>query len=587
MRELRDLQFSKREAPHVNFKQAFSRASHSSRPQPTRQKKNACIRERDMVLFVLSTEESALVRGGFFRRSRENKGKNNMKQLKFMLAAATAIGLATAAQADTSKLIDNENFENRDVGTLGRELTGWSYSDPANAEQDDDSRVELDGSNKALKVNTGTKPLLRHLNDDAGTAVDMTAEGFESLYIDTMVQFTVTPDGETPEVSKDADGNVLDKLMIYLQEVPEVKNEEGTVTTPATTKLKVKCGKIKTVGAQWNVSEQTCTVEDYTVEPNKWYRLVVTATIGEKKHPHFTIQLGRSTDSALTSITATEEPTGKFASLKKSDSSLTYVGFAGEGMVDDLTVATITTATSVDFTLKLSWGDGFSGVTYTIDNGEAQTPVNGGDITVEEGKTLKIDYVLEDWYKIVGTPVLEYTAADDVTETLALAAEKAANVDSEGNVEITTDTTPADVYVSGGSFASVATEEDVAKLNKALTWAKKVAGKTTASAAGALVSELNFADGDETEAEAAYLLNCDPSDADALKDAKDNFKFEAFDPETFDAVNVANWVQSVREALNGKGYNGTVEIHGATTLEKGGDWAKDKPGAFYKAVLTK
>ena len=54
-----------------------------------------------MVLFPLSTEESALVRGGFFRRSRENKGKTNMKQLKFMLAAATAVGIAAAAQADT------------------------------------------------------------------------------------------------------------------------------------------------------------------------------------------------------------------------------------------------------------------------------------------------------------------------------------------------------------------------------------------------------------------------------------------------------------------------------------------------------
>ena len=52
-----------------------------------------------MIPFELSTEESALVRGGFFRRSRENKGKTNMKQLKFMLAAATAVGLAAAAQA--------------------------------------------------------------------------------------------------------------------------------------------------------------------------------------------------------------------------------------------------------------------------------------------------------------------------------------------------------------------------------------------------------------------------------------------------------------------------------------------------------
>ena len=41
--------------------------------------------ERNLIPFSLSTEESALVRGGFFRRSRENKGKTNMKQLKFML----------------------------------------------------------------------------------------------------------------------------------------------------------------------------------------------------------------------------------------------------------------------------------------------------------------------------------------------------------------------------------------------------------------------------------------------------------------------------------------------------------------------
>ena len=139
-----------------------------------------------------------------------------MKQLKFMLAAATAIGLAAAAQADgvkETKLIDNENFDAIAVDTAATAIDGYSYAGATAA--DNESVVKAGGYNdsaNALQVNTGTDPLLRALEaaGSVATPVPLTAE--KSVYIDTMVQFTVTPEGDTVTAGGE------DKLMIYLKE---------------------------------------------------------------------------------------------------------------------------------------------------------------------------------------------------------------------------------------------------------------------------------------------------------------------------------------------------------------------------------
>ena len=395
-----------------------------------------------------------------------------MKQLKFMLAAATAVGIAAAAQADTSKLIDNENFENQEVGTLGRALTGWSYSDSANAEQDDDSKVELDGSNKALKVNTGTNPLLRHLNDEAGTAVDLTEDGFESLYIDTMVQFTVTPDGDTVSAGDD------DKLMIYLKEVPAAGE------TPASTKLMVKALQFAPESAP-GVGDGIQQVTDVEIDlgekqilANEWYRLVVTAKaqdLGDGTYlPVFSITLdGTPLISGSVSL-ASDASYSNFPSIQGpvAKPTLTYVGFAGEGMVDDLTVATITTATSVDFTLlSFDLDAGVKSVTYTIGENSVTIEADTTEaIQVKHGTTVGISAEAKDWFTL-GDYSTSYTAsADDVEKTITVSSK-----------EVTSD--DIDVTVPTGTPA--------ATVNAALAWAK-AAGKTTAAVEGAANIVANY-----------------------------------------------------------------------------------------------
>jgi hypothetical protein len=123
-----------------------------------------------------------------------------MKQLKFMLAAATAIGLATASQAaeQTNKLVDNENFDSATVGAAATTLMGYSYAGATAT--DNESVVKAGGYNgsaNALQVNTGTDPLLRALSQVQASARKLDLTSYKSVYIDTMVQFTVTPAGDT------------------------------------------------------------------------------------------------------------------------------------------------------------------------------------------------------------------------------------------------------------------------------------------------------------------------------------------------------------------------------------------------------
>ena len=510
-----------------------------------------------------------------------------MKQLKFMLAAATAVGIAAAAQAaDQTNELANDTFDN------DSELSAaYAYIPASDNDNDNESAIVEGGYNssaKALKVNTGTNPLLRSL-DWSGTAarpVDMTEDGFKSLYIDTMVQFTVTPDGDTVSAGDD------DKLMIYLKEVPEVKNENGEVTAAATTKLMVKAAKIVTTaaggiggGVKTTYEPTEVAVDNYTAAPNTWYQMKVESSLNAAGCVVFTIKLKNPlVDSDFITLTNAEalDPNNSalFPSRLGAESkTLTYVGFAGEGMVDDLTVATVTEQTSVDFTFTFSWGDGISAVTYTIGDGEETSVENGTAIEdLAAGTVININVTPADWYALVANPTLSYTVATDNTSAnLDSLVTKLAEVTKDPvtgaeKIVVTETTTPAQVGVLAGSFKDEPAGS--AELNKALTWATSKAGATAANA-GAKVGELDFSNTEETPAEQAYLLNCAPT-AEALQEAKDKFKFDAFDPLNPPAA----------ADFNAKGYNGTVEIHGATTLENGGDWAKDKQGAFYKAVLT-
>ena len=541
-----------------------------------------------MIPFELSTEESALVRGGFFRRSRENKGKTNMKQLKFMLAAAAAFGIATA-QADTQlekTEISSEDFEgeitlNDTAAVLA--LDGFSYEGATAS--DNESVVVAGGANStanALQVNTGTDPLLRKIDTDSNNAVALDAT--KKVYIDTMVQFTVTPEGDTVTAGDN------DKLMIYLKEVPAVKAEDGTVTTPASAKLMVKAGRAvvdDVLGEIVDVEPDDfeVTAENLEVVAGQWYNLKVNA-VNENGLAVFTIFVDDKQLKANVALLPNDVDGYKFPSMvglyneqsNPTATTLDFVGFAGEGKVDELVFSKdVEQETSVDFTFAWS-SDGISAVKYAIGDATEYTLL-GENKTIaglDPEATIKILIEPADWYAVKEGADLEYTASEKSADLDDFVVAVTTKEDGD-NVVVKPNTSATEVGITAPVFA----DADATQLGNVLTWAKK--GSVTIEQ----INSMSFTTtGDPAGAtpeakvvEEAYLLGCSPTEVEAEKKA---FVFPSFAPDMTPA--------QMKAAIEAdKSYNGTVVIEGATTLsdENGKpNWATghDKP-AFYRARL--
>lgn len=519
-----------------------------------------------------------------------------MKQLKFMLAAATAIGLATASQAaeQTNKLVDNENFDAIEAGTAATEITGYSYDGATAA--DNESVVKAGGYNgsaNALQVNTGTDPLLRALKQTSATAQALNLNDYKSVYIDTMVQFTVTPAGDT--VTPGAD----DKLMIYLKE----DLTEGSEAT----NLVIRA-------AAWDVDEgafveggREYIVDEAEITPNNWYRLVVKAkavSLGEGSGylPVFQVCLGGDTDDNLLytsvesgledSLSDSVDFTSEFISMTVENVDgesagsdplkLTYVGFAGEGLVDNLTVATVKEVTSVDF--SFTWSDEkISAVTYTIGAVTGQAVTKGAAITgYEPGTTVTLTVTPATWYKLASADAITYTVPDAVGEPQSLDAyvTAAASADESGNVTVTENTTATDLGITAGGYAGVT---DTTVLGNLMTWATAAAkGGATAATAATLVNSMTFDDNDNPTSDAAkaYLLDCAATE-EAIEDAREDFKLTiSFDKNGAPVVEGPDGAETYK--------NGNIVLKGRASLSEG-EWATADSAAhnFFKAFLTK
>jgi hypothetical protein len=264
----------------------------------------------------------------------------------------------------------------------------------------------------------------------------------------------------------------------------------------------------------------------------------------------------------------------KFPSLVK-DADLTYVGFAGEGKVDDLLVWTVETVSSVDFTFAWTT-DGISAVKYAIGDATEYTTL-GDDKTIADldpEATIKIQIVPAEWYAVKENADLEYTASEESADLNDLVVAVTTKEDGD-NVVVKPNTSATEVGITAPVFA----DADATQLGNVLTWAKK--GSVTIEQ----INSMSFTTtGDPAGAtpeakvvEEAYLLGCSPAEVEAKKEA---FVFEAFDPQN----------PPTAEEFAGKGYNGEVVIEGATTLsdETTGkpNWATghEKP-AFYRARL--
>lgn len=497
-----------------------------------------------------------------------------MKQLKFMLAAATVIGLATAAHADP---LSEEYFNTMNVGDkVTGDTAGFDYNGAA--AENDSEIVQVTSGNNALKVNTGTDPLLRHVWPAGGTDIDLTETNLESLDIDTKVKFTVTP------WTDDVEAKAGDKLMIYLKE--SKTDVDGVLAT----NLVVVAGRVTVTGAGGDDFEDNPANEGITVVPdtvviptttididiNKWYDLKVSSYV-ENDVILFGIKIGNIEleTSELLFADATKGLKA-FPSLVNGldtngdpvPKTVTYVGFAGEGYVDDIVVTKSLAATPVDFILYL--GTGVSAVSYTVDDGEEAT------LTAASNKLNGISFEIKTISYAPGYSAGSVVAGTYDAADLEVNATKA-TIDTEGDDA----TTGAAVGFAGTAFAAT-TGEPLVKL---INWTG--ANRVSADVVNAMSFDSNGNPPGVSTAvaivpEEAYLLNCALS-FEAIEQAKEDFVLTADDLTALMADPTATEGLSVSDK-----YNGTLTIKGATTLEDGGDWAEDKPNAkFFKAFLTK
>ena len=242
-----------------------------------------------------------------------------------------------------------------------------------------------DTNNKYLELSTEGGILWRSINPvqgqgancELGAATNITADG---IYLDTLMQFTPTEDGNTPDY--DADN---DKLVIWL-------NIDSSGAAPVTN-LMVRAAVINADG---DPTPTTFTITNKTASAGEWYRVTIKAfpdISGGDEIPGFQIRLDGDVlmsdtptlDSDYLEIKADSEYGEElkngalFASLLGTDSSPTLqaIGFKGSGALDDI-VWTVDApsypAASIDFTL--TWPSGVTPVSYTVDGGEA-VPLSG------------------------------------------------------------------------------------------------------------------------------------------------------------------------------------------------------------------
>ena len=521
-----------------------------------------------------------------------------MKQLKFMLAAATAVGFAAAAKSAPV----NENFNGYTTDMKGAAITNVVYDSNnqtlisgipgfsfEGTEGDNESAIYAKSEgDMALKVNMGTDPLLCQL--DIGSTVDLNEENLQSLNIDTKVQFTVTPYADKDNVN--AKPNV-DKLMIYLLEVPEVKDETGTVTTPASTKLMVKAARYDQpnfvttfVPTFTPVDVEVSNVE---VVAGEWYRLRINSYL-ENGITLFTIKLDNTDLVADTALYDAEKKV--FPSLLgNSSTTLTYVGFAGEGNVDDLVVTKSYLATSVDFTLAL--GEGVSSVKFTIGEDSYTLDAETTEMTIEDlalnSKAVITEVKYADYYipadgDLVKDSEIALNAA--IVSKVVKASTKLNKV--EGEVTPETAKTEYGVAENAQIFTSTsdnATEAGAeitsAQIAKILDWNNRVNGGKIAD-----VNSMKFVAGepDGNSAE-AFLLNC--STAELAKE-KEEFKFS---PEDLASLMTSGLSATGLDADKQK-YIGEFVLEGASALngeatvwKDSTKWTDEKNPDFYRARL--
>lgn len=287
------------------------------------------------------------------------------------------------------------------------------------------------GSLNFLNVKTAfANPVYRNINTDGGAQAIGTG-----LYFDQLVKFTACDEDPTEEY---ADG----KLVVYTKEIVDA-NDEVTDT-----RLCVKAGK-------YNGSELGSAVYDCGSIQDGWHRVTIKAidSVYNSVNAGFALYIDGAPkaytegnagyDTSKLSAVGKALNTAKklFPSLVGGVSVLTGVGFAGQGMVDDIALTDQAPAFAQDAYFTINWDEHVASLSYTV-----------------EGVTTPADVTLG----TAGSVPLLYTGAMDV-EVAVTYAENWGKGEWIGDTGVTVDGTTFKV-AAGNTTGTVVSEDATPRL---------------------------------------------------------------------------------------------------------------------------
>ncbi len=395
-----------------------------------------------------------------------------MKQLTMtkVLTPLAALAFAFGVQA---AIVPVETFDGSgDVGQSVTNRTGWSFTPGADL-ADDASVITAYGESATpaylpdgqsaganyLKLSTEDGTLFRNMKTD-GNSLDL----YGGLFVDTDVQFTVTDASDSPTNTVDA----ADKFVIWL----EAGEEQGVAYT-----------NLCVLGHSFGATTATRTDKVYTLKPafgtlsiipGEWHRLTVkavssfTATGETLSYPAFQVYLDGNQLFANENIAGDGDQEalgiedftsflGYFPARAATMTSLTKVGFSGEGALDSVVVTRDVPTCAGGVAVAVTWD------TTVLDYVEVKTADGQnafGETLTTSPVTIKVDPGVQ--FALVPTYKSGYSASTHAV-SYAAAVGSAATVDATGVVTATgagaidVTTTPRDTVKVSFDFANLMT----------------------------------------------------------------------------------------------------------------------------------
>ena len=550
--------------------------------------------------------------------SLRGEGKDDMKKLTFALACASTFALFAdigAPKAGFEDYTEATGWKVADEYEPGTETTYWLYEGASGSE--DGSTVKAyggdnlavpttggDAGEKYLELSTEGGTLWRSLaagkKDETdianklGAAQDVPDGG---LYIDTMVQFTPTEDGGTPET---ADG---DKLAIWL-------NVDSSGDTPVTN-LMVRAAQWADDGNSEFFTKKTFVLTGAgDISSSTWYRLTVKAIANcdqRMKNENYTSSITgfqiyldntllKTTEPAFADsylklatdagewgwLDSSVEQEAEVLALMRSGtlipslagaetvSTLQAVGFKGSGALDNLAFSEGAPSPSPEDPIAVTPEITLSATEATFSDSLAFPTV-----------TVEGEYVLDTDYTIAWNPNVLPTEnpTEDTVFTVTVTMKGKYTGSATATFTVKPASTPSDDWKDLKDIPEGATAETVyPTIPDAL---KNVnAYKLTAWANG--VGKVAFSDAASINVD-AFLLNVANTDA-AIEEGKANFKIPSITIDANGTVTVTS------PDPDGSKYNGVITIKGSETVN--GDFSidpendTDKKAHFFKAFLS-